>query len=136
MSNYCKHLYDETTDGYIQIIKINGNKIVKIYNTTNKSLKDVVEVVEGDTNIFLTPNTTYKPERGVRNIRQFRALYIDVDGIEGDQLYVSYKLFELAESGKIPKPTMIVDSGRGIHVYWRIKNAPYGSLYTWQELED
>ena len=33
-------------------------------------------------------------------------------------------------------PTMIVDSGRGLHVYWRIKNAPYGALYSWQEIED
>ncbi|MGL4910815.1 MAG: DNA-primase RepB domain-containing protein [Romboutsia sp.] len=136
MSNYCKHLYDETTDGYIHLIKINENKTVKIYNTTNAAVKEVVEEFNGASNVFVTPNTTYKPERGVNNIRQFRALYIDIDGIEGDQLYVSYKIFELVELEKIPKPTMIVDSGRGIHVYWRIKNAPYGALYTWQELED
>lgn len=136
MSNYCKHLYDESTDGYIHLIKINRNKTVKIYNTTNSALKEVVEEFRGNTNVFVTPNTTYKPERGVNNIRQFRALYIDIDGIEDDQLYTSYKIFELADEGKIPKPTMIVDSGRGIHVYWRIKNAPYGALYTWQELED
>lgn len=136
MSNYCKHLYDETTDGYIHLIKINENKTVKIYNTTNAAVKEVVEEFNGESNVFVTPNTTYKPERGVNNIRQFRALYIDIDGIEGDQLYVSYKIFELVELEKIPKPTMIVDSGRGLHVYWRIKNAPYGALYTWQELED
>lgn len=136
MSNYCKHLYDETTDGYIHLIKINENKTVKIYNTTNTAVKEVVEEFNGESNVFVTPNTTYKPERGVNNIRQFRALYIDIDGIEGDQLYVSYKIFELVELEKIPKPTMIVDSGRGLHVYWRIKNAPYGALYTWQELED
>ena len=33
-------------------------------------------------------------------------------------------------------PSMIVDSGRGIHLYWKIKNAPYGALNTWQELQD
>ena len=38
--------------------------------------------------------------------------------------------------GKIPKPTMVTDSGRGIHLYWRIQNAPYGALNTWQELQD
>ena len=31
---------------------------------------------------------------------------------------------------------MVVDSGQGIHLYWRIKNAPYKALNTWQELQD
>lgn len=136
MQNYCKHLYDESTDGYIHLIKINENHKIKIYNTTNIALKEVVEEFKGNKNVYMTPNTTYKPERGVNNIRQFRALYIDLDGIFGDKHYVGYKIFELAEEGKLPKPTMLVDSGRGLHVYWRIKNSPYGALHTWQELED
>ena len=136
MKNYCKHLYDDTTDGYIHLIKINENKTIKIYNTTNAALKEVVEEFNGHKNVYMTPNTTYKPERAVNNIRQFRALYIDLDGIEGDKHYIFYKLFELAELEIIPKPTMITDSGVGLHAYWRIKNAPYGALHTWQELED
>ncbi len=31
---------------------------------------------------------------------------------------------------------MIVDSGRGLHLYWRIEHAPKQAAYTWQELED
>ena len=31
---------------------------------------------------------------------------------------------------------MIVDSGRGFHLYWKIKDAPIGALKTWQVLED
>ena len=31
---------------------------------------------------------------------------------------------------------MVVSSGRGIHLYWRIVDAPYQALSTWQELED
>lgn len=136
MNDYCRHLYDESTDGYIHLLKINDNKTIKIYNTTNSALREVVEEFSGHKNVYMTPNTTYKPERGITNIRQFRALYIDLDGIDGDKHYVAYKIFELAEDGNIPKPTMIVDSGRGLHLYWRIKNAPYAALHTWQELED
>lgn len=133
---YRDHLYDNTTDGYIQLVKFNNGNIAKIYNTELKGLREVVEEVNGDDDTFITPNTTYLPKRGVENIRQFRALYIDLDNIEGDQLYISYKTMELAEKGEIPKPTMIINSGRGIHLYWRIKNAPYQALNTWQELED
>ena len=41
MTKFCDHLYDESTDGYIQILKIddkenNGEKTIKIYNTKMK----------------------------------------------------------------------------------------------------
>ena len=31
---------------------------------------------------------------------------------------------------------MVINSGRGVHLYWRIEHAPYQALTTWQELED
>lgn len=136
VKEYKKHLFNETTDGYIQLIKFNSDKTLKIYNTNIKGLREVVEETKSKTDTYITPNTMYKPFRRVQNIRQFRALYIDIDGIEGDQIGCSYRILELAENKEIPRPTMIVNSGRGIHVYWRIVNAPYGALQTWQELED
>ena len=45
-------------------------------------------------------------------------------------------MWELVLDKKIPEPTMVVASGRGAHVYWRIEHAPYQALATWQELED
>lgn len=136
MENYCRHLYDETTDGYIQIFSLENGKVGKVFNTENKALRDVVEDIEGQLDFFITPNTFYKPYRQVNNIRQFRALYTDIDNCEEDKLYIAYTVFEMASDNIIPMPTMIVDSGRGLHIYWRIKNAPYGALYTWQELQD
>lgn len=136
MQNYCKHLYDNTTDGYIQIFNIDENKKIKVYNTKINALCDVVEEVQEQLDFFITPNTFYKPYRQVNNIRQFRALFMDLDCGGENKQFTAYSVFELAENGEIPRPTMIVDSGRGIHLYWRIKNAPYGALNTWQELQD
>lgn len=136
MQSYCKHLYDESTDGYIQILNLDENKKAKVYNTKINGLRDIVEEIEEQLDFFITPNTFFKPQRQVNNIRQFRALFMDLDTGEDDKQFVAYKVFELADEGLIPRPTMIVDSGRGIHVYWRIKNAPYQALNTWQELQD
>lgn len=136
MQSYCNHLYDKSTDGYIQIFSLENGRVGKVFNTNNKALRDVVEDIEGQLDFFITPNTFYKPYRQVNNIRQFRALFMDLDTGEDDKQFAAYKVFELSEEGLIPKPTMIVDSGRGIHVYWRIKNAPYQALNTWQELQD
>ena len=136
MKNYCSHLYDDTTDGYIQIVKLNDNEVVKIKNTNLNFIKEITQEFNGQENVYITPNTIYVPFRRVENIRQFRALFLDFDNIGEDKHYISYNIFELAAQDVIPMPTMIVDSGRGLHVYWRIKNAPYGALYSWQEIED
>ena len=142
VKEFCDHLYDESTDGYIQILKLNdknhGEKTIKIYNTKNKGLRDIVEELHNEEDVFLGPNTMYLPKRRVENIRQFRALFQDIDcesmGIEKAETV--YLIWILYYKGKIPKPTMVTDSGRGVHLYWRIQNAPYGALNTWQELQD
>ena len=137
LNSYCNHLYDESTDGYIQIMKLD-EKEIKIYNTGSEGLREVVEIFENETDVFITPNTMYKKQRRVANIRQFRALYQDLDihksGYNKEE--VVWSICILAYENKIPMPTMIVDSGRGLHVYWKIKNAPFGALNTWQELQD
>lgn len=40
----------------------------------------------------------------------------------------TYMVYFLIYENKIPMPSMIVDSGRGVHLYWRIENAPYGVI--------
>ena len=134
---YCKHLFDSTTDGYIQIIRLN-NKDIKIYNTSNSELREIVEEVKGNKDVYIAPNTMYKKQRRVNNIRQFRALFQDLDlqNLNYSKEEVIYSIYILSYEKKIPKPSMIVDSGRGLHIYWKIKNAPFGALHTWQELED
>ncbi|MCD3232429.1 DNA-binding response regulator [Clostridium botulinum C/D] len=133
---YCNHLFDNTTNGYIQLIYINNKKKLKVYNTQIKALKTIVEETEGKEDVYISSNTYYKPKRLSSNIRQFRALYIDIDLKQCGKNEAVYKIYELVEKEKIPMPSMIVDSGRGIHLYWRVKNAPYGAMWTWQELED
>lgn len=137
VNKYCNHLFDVTTDGYIQFMKLD-NKEIKIYNTQNKELREIVEVLENEVDVFVTPNTMYRKQRRVSNIRQFRALFQDLDihklGYSKEE--VVWSIYIMAYENKIPMPTMIVDSGRGLHIYWKIKNAPYGALNTWQELQD
>ncbi|MDK2564164.1 DNA-binding response regulator [Romboutsia sedimentorum] len=143
MTEFCDHLYNDSTDGYIQILKLNdennnGDKTIKIYNTKNEGLREIVEVFNDEDDVFLSPNTMYLPKRRVENIRQFRALFQDIDcnKVGFEKAETAYIVWQLYYDGKIPKPTMVTDSGRGVHLYWRIQNAPYGALNTWQELQD
>lgn len=132
---YESHLY-KNSEGYIQILKLADGKVMKIYNTQYKGVKEIIESVEGEEDVYISPNTFYKPFRAVENIRHFRALYIDIDLKYYYKAETVYMIYEKALLEEIPEPSMVVDSGRGLHIYWRIEDAPYGALWTWQELED
>ena len=136
--DFCKHLFDKTTDGTIHTIKLEKNKSIRVYNSNINGIREVVEGFTNEVDVYISPNTTYNGVRQVKNIRQFRALYQDMDvtkmGLTKHE--VAFEIWTLANQGKIPEPTMLVDSGRGLHVYWKIENAPFGALYTWQEIQD
>ena len=142
--SYCEHLFDDTTDGYISLIEIGketlgGQKIIKVYNTTLKYLKTIVEETEGREDVYISPNTYYIAKRSVNNIRQYRSLFIDLDVEKYGKHSKEETLVHikgLVGQNKIPEPTMIADSGRGFHLYFRIKNAPKQAIQTFQELED
>ena len=73
MTDFCDHLYDESTDGYIQILKLNdennsGERTIKIYNTKNDGLRDIVEELHKKEDVFLAPYPMYIPKRRVENI--------------------------------------------------------------------
>lgn len=141
---YCEHLFDETTDGYISLIEIgsealDGQKVIRVYNTQLKSLKTIVEDTEGREDTYISPNTYFVPKRSGSNIRQYRSLFIDLDvekyGKHSKKETMTH-IANLVKQNKIPEPSMIADSGRGFHLYFRIKNAPKQAIQTFQELED
>lgn len=138
LNRYCEHLYGDDLDGYLHVAHLDKDRRILVYNTRNKNIKNIVESIDSNLDIYVTPNTTYLPVRQAKNIRQFRALFIDLDICElgYGKAETVYMVWDLVNDGKIPKPTMVVDSGRGVHLYWRIEHAPFGAWYTWQELED
>lgn len=137
LEDYCEHLYDDSTDGYLHIAHLDKNRKVKIYSTDDANVRKIVEEI-GQEDVFITPNTTFIPVRRAQNIRQFRALFIDldIDKLGYQKSETVYMVWELYYQDKLPKPTMVIDSGRGVHLYWRIENAPIQAWSTWQELED
>lgn len=135
-NEYTRHLYSDDLEGYIQVMRLNSREVIKIYNTELSGIRAVVQEQRGQQDTFISPNSFFIPKRGNNNIRHYRALYIDLDLKEYSKTEAVYQIYILIGQGAIPEPTMIVDSGRGIHCYWRIDHAPVQAKYTWQELED
>lgn len=135
-NDYIKHLYSDDLEGYIQILQLRNGQAIKVFNTDIKGIVEVVQEQQGEKDTYITPNSFYIPNRSNDNIRHFRALFIDLDLVNHSKTEAFYEIYIRAAKGVIPKPSMIVDSGRGLHLYWRIEHAPKGAAYTWQELED
>ncbi|MGL5765092.1 MAG: DNA-binding response regulator [Sarcina sp.] len=133
---YVEHLYSKEIDGYIQVMQLKNKKIVEIKNYRGMTIADALEEYTGKKDTFISVNTSYNGRRLASNTRQFRALYIDLDHKEFGFNDLVYRTWDLVNENKIPEPTMVVASGRGAHIYWRIEHAPYQAIATWQELED
>ena len=136
---YLEHIYQTDLEGYLHLIQLKDGQVCKAHYSGLTGLADVVGELIGVDDTFITPNSFYIPVRKASNVRHFRALYIDLDlknipNISKQEAV--WQAYILSDEGKIPKPTMVVDSGRGIHLYWRINHAPIGAWHTWQALED
>ncbi|MEC2075836.1 replication protein [Metabacillus fastidiosus] len=87
--------------------------------------------------VYFSQNTFYKPERRIENIRQLRAVYVDVDcyQLNYDPGWVIGKL-DLEIFGEIlPEPNIIIFSGRGLVCIWLIEPAPHKALPLWQAIQ-
>lgn len=133
---YLDHLYQADLEGYLHLIQLQDGRICRAYYSEYAGLLDIVEELEATQDTFITPNSFYIPIRKTGNVRHFRALYVDLDLPNISKHEAVWQAYILADEGKIPRPTMAVDSGRGIHLYWRINHAPMGAWYTWQALQD
>ena len=84
----------------------------------------------GQKDRYFTPNE-FRQWRRVDLLSSLRAVYVDLDGCT-DWKGVLKSLSELG----LPSPTFIVESGRGLHLYWLIEATPAKALPVWQAVTD
>ena len=53
LEDYCEHLYDDSTDGYLHIAHLDENRKVKIYSTDDANVRKIVEEI-GQEDVFIT----------------------------------------------------------------------------------
>ncbi|MGG5459979.1 DNA-binding response regulator [Clostridium sp. B9] len=89
-------------------------------------------------NIYITPNTFYKPCRRLENIKELNALFIDLDyykiGKTKDQVLMDLEKNYFNQS--IPTPNYVIDSGRGMYLIWLINAVPSKALPLWKAIQD
>ena len=84
----------------------------------------------GQADRYFTPNE-FSQWRRVDLLRSLRAVYVDLDGCS-DWPGV---LESLSDQG-LPSPALMVESGRGLHLYWLLEPTPAKALPVWQAVQD
>lgn len=128
-------LYREAK-GKVALITIDDRLKQRFY-ITDTLLKKINKHI-GQENIFVSQNTFYKNSRKIEDIKCLCALYSDIDcyklGLTKEQ--VLWQLEQDYYNKKIPIPSLIIDSGRGLYLNWFIRPVPTKALPLWKFTQD
>ena len=89
-------------------------------------------------NIYISLNTFYKPCRRLEDIKELKALFIDLDCYKTK--FTKEQIIMNLESNyfnkKIPVTNYLFDSGRGLGLIWVINKVPSKALPLWKAIEE
>jgi hypothetical protein len=93
-------------------------------------IPEILRATEGRNDTYVTPNE-FDGWRLVRLLRSLRANYVDLDGCTslGDVL-------DCLTEQRLPCPSVVLYSGRGMHLYWLLESLPSKALPVWQRIQD
>jgi hypothetical protein len=80
---------------------------------------------DGESNVYLGINPRIREGGKEEDVALARCLFADWDDVQPDQLDAV-----LAEA-ELPQPTLIVDSGHGVHAYWLLTE-PITDMALWR----
>ena len=144
MSNLARKLAPKPFEGYIQIVKLKNGQVEKLENLKYTDLKNIKKY-KNEEDIFYAVNSSFNGKRGVKNLKNLRELYVDIDlhlekfteeELKSEVNWMITEIWLMADRGAIPRPSKAIITGRGVHIYWDLKPSSYGALATWQSLED
>ncbi|OKL35333.1 replication protein [Domibacillus mangrovi] len=129
--------HHEKADGWITLAKKEKSGEWQQYHYQADQLAVELSKWLGE-DVYFSQNTFYKPQRRIENIRQLRALYVDVDCyvLNYDPEWVVGKTDLEIFKDALPDPNIILFSGRGIVYVWLIEPVPYQALPLWQAVQN
>lgn len=102
-------------------------------------LKDKIQdffIHNNNIDLYMSLNTFFKPERTLESLRYLNTLHIDLDTYKTkfSKTQILMNLEDNYFNKSIPRPSLIIDSGRGLNLIWRIEPVPSKALKLWKAL--
>lgn len=98
----------------------------------------------GVNNVYVAMNTFFRTKgldeqqgRDVEHLKRLNTLYVDIDcykvGLTKGEVLV--RLEDEYFNSRIPEPTFVMDSGRGIYLVWKLRNEDKKALPRWTSIQ-
>ena len=133
------HLGD---DGFIAIAAKEDMEWSQFHYKVEDLSNNIAKAISLEANVYITPNSFFRPFRKIENIRHLNALYIDVDYYKIEKYkkcdpgYMMNMIDnEYFESGLLPEPTFTLFTGQGLAYYWKIEPCPITVLPLWNVIQ-
>lgn len=116
-------------EGYICLSGINESGIRNFYyESVEAPLNRIAELEAEGFNVYVTPGTFTKRRRKTSFTKHVKSFFLDIDCGHGKVSYPTQAeglqaLKDFCKKLELPKPNVIVNSGRGLHVYWVLTEA-------------
>lgn len=122
--------------GYITLASKKEQKFTQWHYKINELEDRYSELIDKKVNVYISQNTFYKPQRRIENIKELNAIFIDIDCYNKNYTKEAVKFFiEKDLNGIIPRPTMLIDSGRGLYYILKIEPVPSKALSLWYAVQ-
>lgn len=131
--------YHGTDWGFFSVVSKHPEKGASQSSYPLCRLPDVLSVLPRDRDTYISQAEFQKPNRRVINLARVGLLFVDVDPgqathLDGDQ-WAMRCLMACRDEG-IPAPSLIVYSGRGVHLKWLLdRPIPRGALPRWNHAQ-
>ena len=128
------------TKGFVVLLqKFKHGKIKSTSIPATQLQKRIYDICRVDGDCWMSQNGFYKKNtRKIQDIGQLVTLYTDLDcyklGIKPERA-IEFT-YQYVNDNKIPRPSMVIKSGQGVQLIWRIKPESAYNLPTWQGVED
>jgi hypothetical protein len=135
-ARYHAWFHHNDSDGWITVAQKTKNGFRQRHFKPEELAESLSEWVGED--IYFSQNTFFIPVRQIQNLRQLKALYVDLDFylFNYDPGWILGKLEHEFFGQVIPDPNIIIFSGQGIVLIWLLEPVPYKALPLWQAVQD
>ena len=130
--NYLDILHSDSK-GWITKAEINCG-----YKQWHYRYNELLEQDFNQENVYISINTFYSTFRRLEYLKEIKAQFIDLDiyktGFTKAQIIMHLETDYFNKS--IPRPNLIIDSGRGLYLIWLLNSVPSKALPLWKAVEE
>lgn len=111
------------------------------HSNSYQKLADVISAYSGEADVYITQNRFYGSHK-VKNLAELCTLFSDLDYykipalVEMPTLGVLHLALETLERAGIPRPSLVIDTGRGLALIWRHEPVPRKARSRWMACQN